>query len=272
MFGLLRDVWHYRGFVHGSIRRDIAAQYRGSLLGAAWVLIGPLAMILIYTLVFSHLMKSRLTGVDSAFGYSIFLCAGLLPWTFFTDSLSRLQAVFVANSNLMKKATFPRICLPVIALGTAALQFRRHRRAVPGFLVVAGSFPGWVLLAALPALAVQVALPMGLGVLFAHAERLFSRRRTGGEARPAVLVLADTDRLSARLAAGMGAVGARLESDGGAWSRITSRCCSISACPTRMPGSGWRGSPRWRWRRCGWVSRPTAGASAKWWTSFEQLT
>ena len=173
MFGLARDIWHYRGFVHGSIRRDIAAQYRGSLLGAAWVMIGPLALILIYTLVFSHLMKSRLTGVDSAFGYSIFLCAGLLPWTFFTDSLSRLQAVFVANSNLMKKATFPRICLPVIAVGTAAFNFVVIAVLFLGFLLVSGVFPGWVLLAAVPALGVQVALSTGLGMLFATLNVFF---------------------------------------------------------------------------------------------------
>ncbi len=173
MFGLLRDIWHYRGFIHGSIRRDIVAQYRGSLLGAAWVLIGPLAMILIYTLVFSHLMKSRLTGVDSAFGYSIFLCAGLLPWTFFTDSLSRLQGVFVANNNLMKKATFPRICLPVIAVGTATFNFVVIAALFLGFLVVTGKFPGWVLLAALPALGVQVALSTGLGVLFGTVNVFF---------------------------------------------------------------------------------------------------
>jgi len=170
---LARDIWHYRGFVQGSIRREIVTQYRGSLLGAAWVLIGPVAMILIYTLVFSHLMKSRLTGVDSAFGYSIFLCAGLVPWTFFTDSLSRLQAVFVANSNLMKKATFPRICLPVIAVGTAAFNFVVIAALFLGFLVVAGKFPGWVLVAALPALGVQVALSTGLGVLFGTVNVFF---------------------------------------------------------------------------------------------------
>jgi len=173
MFGLLRDIWHYRGFVLGSIRRDLAAQYRGSLLGATWVLIGPTTMILIYTLVFSHLMKSRLAGVDSAFGYSVYLCAGLLPWTFFTESISRLQAVFVTNSNLMKKAMFPRICLPVIALGTAAFNFVVIGALFLIFLLVSGAFPGLILLAALPALAVQVALAMGLGVLFATLNVFF---------------------------------------------------------------------------------------------------
>ena len=173
MSGLLRDIWRYRGFVRGGIQREIATQYRGSLLGATWVLIGPTAMILIYTLVFSHLMRSRLTGVDSTFGYSIFLCAGLLPWTFFTETISRLQAVFVANSNLMKKATFPRICLPVIALGTAAFNFAVIVGLFLVFLVVSGGFPGLVLLAALPALAVQMALSTGLGVLFATLNVFF---------------------------------------------------------------------------------------------------
>lgn len=173
MPGLLRDLWHYRGFVRGSVRREIATQYRGSVLGATWVLIGPTAMILIYTLVFSHLMKSRLAGAESAFGYSIFLCAGLLPWTFFTDSITRLQVVFVANSNLMKKAMFPRICLPAIALGAAAFNFAVISLLFLVFLVVSGAFPGVVLVAALPALAVQVALAAGLGILFATLNVFF---------------------------------------------------------------------------------------------------
>jgi lipopolysaccharide transport system permease protein len=130
-------------------------------------------MILIYTLVFSHLMRSRLTGVDSAFGYSIFLCAGLLPWAFFTESLTRLQAVFVANGNLMKKAKFPRICLPIIAIGTAAFNFAVIAALFLVFLTVSGRFPGPVLVAALPALAVQIALSTGLGVLFATLNVFF---------------------------------------------------------------------------------------------------
>ena len=173
MRGLIRDIWRYRGFVQGSIRREIVTQYRGSLLGAAWVLIGPMAMILIYTLVFSHLMRSRLVGVDSAFGYSIFLCAGLLPWTFFAESLTRLQAVFVTNGNLMKKAMFPRICLPIVALGVAGFNFVVIVSLFLIFLVVSGSFPGLVLLAALPALSVQIALATGLGMLFATLNVFF---------------------------------------------------------------------------------------------------
>ncbi len=170
---VVADIWRYRGFVEGGIRREIATQYRGSLLGASWVVIGPLVMILIYTLVFSQVMRARLTGVDSAFAYSVFLCAGLLPWNFFVDTISRLQSVFVANSNLMKKAKFPRICLPAIALGTAAFNFAVIASLFLAFLMLSGRFPGLVLLAALPALAVQIALATGVGVLSATLNVFF---------------------------------------------------------------------------------------------------
>jgi lipopolysaccharide transport system permease protein len=173
MLRLLRDIWQYRGLVQGGVRREILAQYRGSLLGAGWVLIGPTAMILIYTLVFSQLTRGRLPGVESAFGYSIFLCAGLLPWIYFTDMVTRLQVVFVANANLMKKATFPRICLPVIAMGAAGFNFLVYIALFLVFLAVTGNFPGIVVLAALPALGVQIALATGLGILCATLNVFF---------------------------------------------------------------------------------------------------
>ena len=63
--GILRDVLRFRTFIAGSVRRDIEAQFRGSLLGGAWVLIQPLAMISVYTLVFANVMRNRLAGVES---------------------------------------------------------------------------------------------------------------------------------------------------------------------------------------------------------------
>lgn len=173
MIGMLRDLWSFRAFVTGSIRRDIMAQYRGSLLGAVWVLIGPLTMISIYTVVFSRLMTARLPGVDSAFGYSVYLCAGLLPWTFFAEAISRLQNVFVSNGNLLKKASFPRICLPAIAFGTALFNFVITAALFVAFLLAVGAFPGPVALAVLPALLVQIGLTLGLGMLLATLNVFF---------------------------------------------------------------------------------------------------
>jgi len=171
--GIVLDVWRFRSFVFGSVRREIAAQYQGSLLGGAWVVLQPLAMIAIYTLIFANVMRSRLAGVDDTYGYSIYLCAGVLTWGFFAEGLGRLQAVFVANGNLLKKTSFPRICLPLIALGTAGVNFGVIFALFLCFLLVSGHWPGWLLLALLPALAVQVVFTLGLGMLAATLNVFF---------------------------------------------------------------------------------------------------
>ena len=171
--GIVRDVLRFRTFIVGSVRRDIEAQFRGSLLGGAWVLIQPLAMISVYTLVFANVMRNRLAGVESTYGYSIYLCAGLLAWTYFAETLGRLQSVFVANANLLKKATFPRICLPLVALGVTTFNFLVISALFMLFLLLSGNWPGWVLLGVLPALAVQVVWTLGLGMLAATVNVFF---------------------------------------------------------------------------------------------------
>lgn len=162
----LREVWHFRTFVLGSIWRDLRGQSLGSLFGASWLVLQPAAMVAVYTLVFSKVMGSRLPGqAPGGFAYSIYLCAALLPWQFFADGVTRLQGVFVRHGNLMKKAAFPRLCLPLIELGVAGAQFGLVMGLFMLFWIASGSATGWVALVALPALMVQVMLMTGLGML-----------------------------------------------------------------------------------------------------------
>ena len=89
---LIRAIWAYRGFIPGSVKREFQAQYRNSLLGARWTVLNPLAMIVVYTVIFSQVMRARLPGVDSAFAYSIYLCAGILTWGLFAEIIARAPA------------------------------------------------------------------------------------------------------------------------------------------------------------------------------------
>ncbi len=165
-FGLLlRSLWHYRGFMVGSVRREFQTRYRNSMLGAAWMVLNPLAMIVVYTVIFSQLMHARLPNASSQFGYGIYLCAGLLTWGFFTETVSRLQNVFLENGNLIKKLNFPRICLPVITVMNAGLNFSIIFGLFLGFLLITGNFPGWVFLGVLPLLLIQVLFSTGLGIV-----------------------------------------------------------------------------------------------------------
>lgn len=162
---LLRALWAYRGFIRGSVQREFQSKYRNSLLGAAWNIINPLAMILVYTVIFAQIMRAKLPGVDSTFAYSIYLCAGVLTWGLFTEVVGRGQNMFLDNANLLKKISFPRITLPIIVVLNAGLNFAIVFGLFIAFLVVSNNFPGWVVVALLPVLVIQMAFAMGLGMV-----------------------------------------------------------------------------------------------------------
>ncbi len=162
--GMFRDIWVYRGFILSSVRREFQSRYRNSILGATWAVLNPLAMIIVYTVIFSHLMGARLPGVTSNFGYSIYLCAGVLTWGLFTEIVGRGQNVFLEYANLIKKLSFPRICLPVIIVLNAGLNFAISFGLFTIFLVLSGNFPGLAFMAVFPVLVIQIVFSIGLAI------------------------------------------------------------------------------------------------------------
>ena len=162
---MLKALWAYRRFVWSSVLRDFNARYRESLLGAFWAVASPLAMIVIYTVIFGQLMRPTLAGhQNTPFAFSIFLCAGVLTWGLFAEMLGGLNGVFLAYGNLIKKANFPRICLPAIVVLSALVNFAIVMAIYLAFLALIGHWPGWPLLAAVPLLALQILFALGLGV------------------------------------------------------------------------------------------------------------
>ncbi len=161
---MIKALWAYRGFILGSVKREFQSKYRNSLLGAAWTVLNPLAMIVVYTVIFAQVMRAKLPGVDSTFAYSIYLCAGVLTWGLFAEITNRAQNMFLENANLIKKLNFPRLCLPLIVAANAGINFAIVFGLFTLFLVVSGNFPGWVYFAVFPVLAIQVAFSIGLGI------------------------------------------------------------------------------------------------------------
>jgi lipopolysaccharide transport system permease protein len=165
MKGSLVSLWSYRGYIVSSVRRDFQSRYQNSLLGAAWTVINPLAMILVYTVIFSQIMRTRLPGSDSTFSYSIYLCAGLLTWGLFAEILHKSQTVFIDNANFLKKINFPSLTLPTILLFNSLINFSIIFSIFLVFLLVIGTWPGWILMAVFPVLLIQMVLAMGLGII-----------------------------------------------------------------------------------------------------------
>jgi lipopolysaccharide transport system permease protein len=158
---MLRGLWAYRGFVLGSVKREFQARYTNAMLGALWSLLSPLAMIVVYTVIFSEVMHSKLPGMSSQYAYSIYLCAGILTWGLFAEIVARGQNVFIEQANLIKKISFPRICLPLIVVLNALVNFGIIFGLFTVFLIASG----WIFFALLPVLLVQVLLAIGLGMV-----------------------------------------------------------------------------------------------------------
>lgn len=146
------------------MKRDFQSRYQMSILGAAWLVLQPLAMITVYTVIFSQLMQARLPQATGPFAYSIYLCSGILTWGLFAEILSRMQVVFIENANLLKKVTFPRICLPIIIILSCILNFLIIFSLFIIFLIVTGNFPGINFVYFLPVLVIQILFASGLGV------------------------------------------------------------------------------------------------------------
>lgn len=162
---MLRALWAYRGFVWSSVMREFHGKYRESLLGAFWSVANPLAMIVIYTVVFGQLMRPTLPGHEQTpFAFSIYLCAGVITWSLFAEMLGRLNSVFLEHGNLIKKSNFPRICLPTIVAISALINFGIVFGFYLIFLVIIGHWPGWSILAFFPLLLLQLLFTLGLGV------------------------------------------------------------------------------------------------------------
>ena len=115
----LRDLWAYRELLFFLTWRDVKVRYKQTALGAAWAILQPLFMMLIFTLFFG-----RLAGVGSSgIPYPLFALAGLVPWTFFANAITTSGNSLVGSSNLITKVYFPRLLVPAAAMLAGLVDF-----------------------------------------------------------------------------------------------------------------------------------------------------
>jgi len=150
------SLYAHSGFIYESVKREFQLRYRNSLLGASWVILNPLAMIFVYTIIFSKVMQARLPDTQGSFAYSVFLMSGVLPWGLLIDMLSRGPSLFLDQASLLKKIQFPKMSLVIIATLNSLLNFAIIYALFIGFLILCGQFPGWSIFAVIPLLILQV--------------------------------------------------------------------------------------------------------------------
>ena len=156
-------IYQYRDFIFASIKRDFEIRYLRSLLGASWTFIHPLALILIYTVVFSRIMQARLVDFNGPYAYSIYLCSGLIFWGLFAEIVLKAQMIFLEQANLLKKINFPRICLPIVVAGNGLISFLIIFCLFLAFLALIGAMPGLEIFTLIPITALTVLFAVALG-------------------------------------------------------------------------------------------------------------
>jgi lipopolysaccharide transport system permease protein len=115
-----RDLWIYRELFYFLAWRDILVRYKQTVIGVAWALIRPLLTMVVFTFVFGRLAK---LPSDGSAPYAVMVIAGMLPWQFFSTSLTEASNSLISNSNLVSKIYFPRLIVPASCVITSFIDF-----------------------------------------------------------------------------------------------------------------------------------------------------
>ncbi|MEE0866232.1 MAG: ABC transporter permease [Clostridia bacterium] len=115
---VFKELFAYRELLKTNISKDVRGKYKNSFLGVFWSFLNPLLQITVYALIFPLLMRGG--AVDN---YTVFICCGLIPWTFFATAISRASFTIVENGNIVKKVYFPREILPISVVTSEAINF-----------------------------------------------------------------------------------------------------------------------------------------------------
>ncbi len=121
MLNNLRRLFRYRGLISSLVARELKARYRGSALGFFWSFINPLMLLSIYSFVFKVILPG--THSNEVEPFALFMFCGILPWTWFTSSLSESAGSLISGGNLIKKVLFPAEILPLVSVLANMVHF-----------------------------------------------------------------------------------------------------------------------------------------------------
>lgn len=155
-----RELVEYRDLYQFLIFRSIKVRYAQSAIGVGWAIIQPMFSMLIFTIVFGRFAGMHSDGVP----YAIFSFAALVPWTYFANALSESSDSLVSNANMISKVYFPRLILPMTAVGSKLLDFAIASTLLAGMMAWYGMAPtaGVVVLPLLVLLMMLTAVGMGM--------------------------------------------------------------------------------------------------------------
>jgi lipopolysaccharide transport system permease protein len=133
------ELWRYRELLYFLTWRDVKVRYKQTVLGALWAILQPLATMCVFSLVFGRMASNPSSSVP----YFLFVLAGLVPWLFFSTALATSSQSVVGSQNLVSKIFFPRMLIPMGAVGAALVDFAIAFGMLGVMMLWRGVLPGW---------------------------------------------------------------------------------------------------------------------------------
>jgi ABC-type polysaccharide/polyol phosphate export permease len=162
MVELLKNSYRGRHILKSMIVKDLRARYVGSLLGPLWNVLTPLYYLFLYTLIFSTILNVRFSQAGGTSSFVLYLLAGLIPWLFFQEAVTRGSGIFLENGHIIKTVKFPIEVCVVMVLLSSLVSFLIYIFLYFGYLLAVGALRPLALpLVVIPFL-MQVLLIMGI--------------------------------------------------------------------------------------------------------------
>jgi lipopolysaccharide transport system permease protein len=158
-----QDLWRYRELFYFLAWRDILVRYKQTVIGIAWALIRPFLTMVVFTVVFGHLAKLPSGGAP----YPILVFSAMLPWQFFSNSLSECSNSLIANANLLSKVYFPRLVVPTSAVVVSFVDFMISGILLLGLMAWYDFVPSWRILMLPVFIVIAFMAAMGAGLWLA---------------------------------------------------------------------------------------------------------
>lgn len=158
-----QDLWRYRELFYFLAWRDILVRYKQTAIGVAWALIRPFLTMLVFTVVFGQLAKLPSEGAP----YPILVFSAMLPWQFFSNSLSECSNSLISNANLLSKVYFPRLVVPTSAIVVSFVDFMISGMILLALMIWYNFVPTWRILTLPFFICVAFAASMGAGLWLA---------------------------------------------------------------------------------------------------------
>jgi len=157
------DLWAFRELAYILVWRDVKVRYKQTILGAAWAIFQPFVSMVVFSVFFGSLVKVPSDNLP----YPIFVYAGLLPWTFFSNGLGRASTSLHSEAHMISKIYFPRILVPLSSLGAGILDLAISLVIMFGMMAYYHIYPGVSVLMLAPLMLMILLVSVGMGVLLA---------------------------------------------------------------------------------------------------------